>query len=191
MATSVLGLISVYERIDVICRADQGRSPVTGYKHKGVRCLGLVVKTPGCWPREMACIEARYRGIDERCASSRISNVTCSTVGIAFVIGLERDYPATVSTIAKTCAKLASRGDTGTQCVLCERYVHALIHVPLRYLRPTSALDLRKRLLKHGKHASQYASWMICHKSIEQSKRIPQVARLPYRQGYVMRVTRP
>jgi cytoplasmic tRNA 2-thiolation protein 2 len=40
-----------------------------------------------------------------------------------FITGLERDFPSTVSTIARTCAKLAPRGDEGVQCVLCERSV--------------------------------------------------------------------
>ncbi|KAI0303838.1 hypothetical protein B0F90DRAFT_1334879 [Multifurca ochricompacta] len=37
-----------------------------------------------------------------------------------FIIGLERDYPSTVSTIAKTVGKLAPRGDSRVRCVLCE-----------------------------------------------------------------------
>jgi cytoplasmic tRNA 2-thiolation protein 2 len=41
----------------------------------------------------------------------------------AFVTGLDRDFPSTVSTIARTCAKLAPRGDAGARCVLCERCV--------------------------------------------------------------------
>jgi cytoplasmic tRNA 2-thiolation protein 2 len=39
---------------------------------------------------------------------------------IDFIIGLERDYPSTVSTIAKTCAKLAPKADRGGICLLCE-----------------------------------------------------------------------
>ena len=37
-----------------------------------------------------------------------------------FVIGLEKDYPSTVSTIAKTVGKLAPKGESGMRCVLCE-----------------------------------------------------------------------
>jgi len=40
---------------------------------------------------------------------------------LAFIIGLERDYPSTVSTIARTCAKLAPKKGTSGICVLCER----------------------------------------------------------------------
>ncbi|KAE9400191.1 hypothetical protein BT96DRAFT_1019003 [Gymnopus androsaceus JB14] len=38
-----------------------------------------------------------------------------------FIVGLERDYPSTVSTIARTCAKLAPKVSAGGICVLCER----------------------------------------------------------------------
>lgn len=37
-----------------------------------------------------------------------------------FIIGLERDYPSTVSTIAKTAGKLAPKGEFGERCILCE-----------------------------------------------------------------------
>jgi hypothetical protein len=41
-----------------------------------------------------------------------------------FIIGLERDYPSTVSTIARTCGKLAPKpqSDIAQRCFLCERY---------------------------------------------------------------------
>ncbi|KAH8822991.1 hypothetical protein DL96DRAFT_1620078 [Flagelloscypha sp. PMI_526] len=38
-----------------------------------------------------------------------------------FIIGLERDYPSTVSTITKTCAKLAPKKGTDGTCLLCQR----------------------------------------------------------------------
>ncbi|KAJ4500765.1 hypothetical protein C8R41DRAFT_907446 [Lentinula lateritia] len=38
-----------------------------------------------------------------------------------FIVGLERDYPSTVSTIARTCAKLAPRVGASGSCILCER----------------------------------------------------------------------
>ena len=37
-----------------------------------------------------------------------------------FIVGLEKDYPSTVSTIAKTVGKLAPKGESGMRCVLCE-----------------------------------------------------------------------
>ncbi len=40
-----------------------------------------------------------------------------------FIIGLERDYPSTISTIAKTAGKLAPKGESGERCVLCELWV--------------------------------------------------------------------
>ncbi|TFK40395.1 hypothetical protein BDQ12DRAFT_711752 [Crucibulum laeve] len=38
-----------------------------------------------------------------------------------FIMGLERDYPSTVSTIARTCAKLAPKEGSDGVCILCER----------------------------------------------------------------------
>ncbi|KAJ6531827.1 hypothetical protein B0H19DRAFT_965895 [Mycena capillaripes] len=38
-----------------------------------------------------------------------------------FIVGLERDYPSTVSTIARTCGKLAPKDSSDAMCILCER----------------------------------------------------------------------
>ncbi len=38
-----------------------------------------------------------------------------------FIFGLETDYPATVSTIARTCAKLTAKEGSDFACVLCGR----------------------------------------------------------------------
>jgi cytoplasmic tRNA 2-thiolation protein 2 len=43
---------------------------------------------------------------------------------IDFIVGLERDYPSTVSTIARTCAKLAPKDAANERCALCERYIY-------------------------------------------------------------------
>lgn len=45
------------------------------------------------------------------------------TVILDFIFGLESDYPATVSTVARTCAKLTPKEGSDDICVLCERYV--------------------------------------------------------------------
>ncbi|KAF9048629.1 hypothetical protein BJ165DRAFT_1039560 [Panaeolus papilionaceus] len=42
-----------------------------------------------------------------------------------FIFGLETDYPATVSTIARTCAKLAPKEAPSGVCILCQRPTHA------------------------------------------------------------------
>lgn len=39
----------------------------------------------------------------------------------AFITGLEKDYPSTVSTIVKTCAKVVAKGDSESECRLCSR----------------------------------------------------------------------
>ncbi|KAJ7650220.1 hypothetical protein FB45DRAFT_887313 [Roridomyces roridus] len=38
-----------------------------------------------------------------------------------FIVGLERDYPSTVSTIARTCGKLAPKDSSDSSCILCGR----------------------------------------------------------------------
>ncbi|KAH7884329.1 hypothetical protein F5I97DRAFT_1888710 [Phlebopus sp. FC_14] len=38
-----------------------------------------------------------------------------------FIVGLERDYPSTVSTIARTCAKLEPKSVSQGSCILCDR----------------------------------------------------------------------
>ncbi|XP_006459420.1 hypothetical protein AGABI2DRAFT_65567 [Agaricus bisporus var. bisporus H97] len=38
-----------------------------------------------------------------------------------FIMGLEKDYPSTVSTIARTCNKLTTKGDTSMKCLICQR----------------------------------------------------------------------
>ncbi|KAF8501502.1 hypothetical protein F5888DRAFT_1238229 [Russula emetica] len=49
-----------------------------------------------------------------------ISGRTIGGLTKDFIIGLEKDYPSTVSTIAKTVGKLAPKGESGMRCVLCE-----------------------------------------------------------------------
>ncbi|KAI0649242.1 hypothetical protein C8Q79DRAFT_1085802 [Trametes meyenii] len=38
-----------------------------------------------------------------------------------FIVGLEKDYPSTVSTIVRTCGKLAPKGEVSGKCILCGR----------------------------------------------------------------------
>ncbi|KAI0714321.1 hypothetical protein C8T65DRAFT_644705 [Cerioporus squamosus] len=38
-----------------------------------------------------------------------------------FILGLEQDYPSTVSTIVRTCGKLAPKGEVAGKCILCGR----------------------------------------------------------------------
>jgi cytoplasmic tRNA 2-thiolation protein 2 len=55
-----------------------------------------------------------------RYSSTRDSPSLISAGSVGFIIGLERDYPSTVSTIAKTVGKLAPKGKSGIRCILCE-----------------------------------------------------------------------
>jgi len=46
---------------------------------------------------------------------------------IEFIMGLEKDYPSTVSTITRTCAKLVSKDEPAGTCSICQRYRPAVI----------------------------------------------------------------
>ena len=41
---------------------------------------------------------------------------------LEFIMGLEKDYPSTVSTITRTCAKLVSKDEPAGTCPICQRY---------------------------------------------------------------------
>lgn len=47
----------------------------------------------------------------------------CANLPTDFIVGLEKDYPSTVSTIARTCGKLAPKVGSARACMLCEQYV--------------------------------------------------------------------
>jgi len=53
----------------------------------------------------------------------RLSSGRQSIVSLTrnFIMGLERDYPSTVNTIARTCAKVTPKEQSDTKCLLCER----------------------------------------------------------------------
>ncbi|TFK20282.1 hypothetical protein FA15DRAFT_625622 [Coprinopsis marcescibilis] len=53
----------------------------------------------------------------------RLASGKQSIVSLArdFIMGLEQDFPSTVSTIARTCAKVTPKQKSDTTCILCER----------------------------------------------------------------------
>ena len=53
--------------------------------------------------------------------NNNTNNQITYSVNTDFIYGLETDYPATVSTIARTCAKLAPKEASNNICVLCGR----------------------------------------------------------------------
>ena len=60
-----------------------------------------------------------------------------------FIVGLEKDYPSTVSTVVRTCGKLAPKGEAAGKCVVCERYALGQFHgEPL--LRGSKARAVRR-----------------------------------------------
>lgn len=45
-----------------------------------------------------------------------------------FIVGLEADYPSTVSTIASTCAKVEPKEESDAICVMCGRYAFRSVY---------------------------------------------------------------
>ncbi|KAH9959635.1 hypothetical protein BC827DRAFT_1212795 [Russula dissimulans] len=76
-----------------------------------LRDVGMKECTAWVWWHQVKVVGKQRIPISER---------TLGQLTKDFIIGLERDYPSTVSTIAKTVGKLAPKGKAGTRCVLCE-----------------------------------------------------------------------
>ncbi|CUA76089.1 Cytoplasmic tRNA 2-thiolation protein 2 [Danio rerio] [Rhizoctonia solani] len=69
----------------------------------------------GCWWRRVEVMPANVTAREE-------TGITKLTK--AFITGLDRDFPSTVHTIARTCEKLAPKGESNdSSCPLCERPV--------------------------------------------------------------------
>ncbi|KAJ1307519.1 hypothetical protein OPQ81_001617 [Rhizoctonia solani] len=69
----------------------------------------------GCWWRRVEVMPATITPREE----TGITKLTKD-----FISGLDRDFPSTVHTIARTCEKLAPKGgSSGSSCPLCERPV--------------------------------------------------------------------
>ena len=66
-------------------------------------------------------------------------------------MGLEKDYPSTVSTIARTCSKLAPKDDKGENCVLCERCVIFFFFIRSMAQVPPCFPDLPNGVYKTGR----------------------------------------
>lgn len=93
-------------------------------------------------------------------------------VNTDFIYGLETDYPATVSTIARTCAKLAPKEASNNICVLCGRYVSLSSMFQLQPLlaktvnsnkKKNTTLGQRSTTSKLGRQAYQYAPTRTQH----------------------------
>jgi len=76
-----------------------------------LRDVGTKECTAWVWWHKLSVVGKQRVPISER----TIGNLTKD-----FIVGLERDYPSTVSTIAKTVGKLAPKGKSGSRCILCE-----------------------------------------------------------------------
>jgi cytoplasmic tRNA 2-thiolation protein 2 len=110
---------SSWERRGSLGPATQGR------EHEGMSSLGLVAPTTGRGEAEDSYPQAEHRPLDKRQTRLHTPNLFSASNDWppGFIIGLERDYPSTVSTIAKTAGKLAPKGESGERCILCELWV--------------------------------------------------------------------
>ena len=75
---------------------------------------------------EVAGWETKYRWTHQRCVGRGGTCLCRSLIGdiLEFIMGLEKDYPSTVSTITRTCSKLASKDEPAGTCSICQRYDH-------------------------------------------------------------------
>ncbi|KAG8748268.1 hypothetical protein FRC10_007658 [Ceratobasidium sp. 414] len=91
----------------------------------------------GVWWRRVAVMPATM-GIPEESGITRLTK--------DFITGLDRNYPSTVHTIARTCDKLAPKGGmTHIRCLLCERPVQPGVQawkaqIAIRAFEPTTSL---------------------------------------------------
>ena len=97
--------------------------PAQRREHEGMPSLGLVAPTASGREAENSYPKTDHWPLDKR-QVHLLSYFLRVTNGLTeFIIGLERDYPPTVSTIAKTAGKLAPKGESGERCILCELWV--------------------------------------------------------------------
>ena len=112
------------------------RGPANGHEHGTIRVIrplrDIGMKECAIWAwwsgltvvgRERSSAGKQSIGALTKGESSLLSKFALPTNSLFadFIAGLERDYPSTVSTIARTCAKLAPKKGTNGICVLCER----------------------------------------------------------------------
>ncbi|KAK0204901.1 hypothetical protein DFS33DRAFT_1323676 [Desarmillaria ectypa] len=84
-----------------------------------------------------------------------------------FIVGLEKDYPSTVSTIARTCGKLAPKVGSTRACMLCEQPVQQGIRdwksrTSIRTLDVTQPTD---DVVKNSRFLSPYLCY-ACHTTL-------------------------
>lgn len=80
--------------------------------------LHVVGKSKWEWPGTKPGVGRLTKGQSNVCVESY--NLLIIFV-VDFIIGLEKDFPSTVSTIVRTCGKLAPKGDSAGACLICQR----------------------------------------------------------------------
>ena len=76
------------------------------------------------WPGGRQSIAGLTKGLS-LAATFVYRSLTWKT--LEFIMGLEKDYPSTVSTITRTCAKLVSKDEPAGTCSICQRYCRFLL----------------------------------------------------------------
>ncbi|KAG7451187.1 uncharacterized protein BT62DRAFT_941926 [Guyanagaster necrorhizus] len=81
-----------------------------------------------------------------------------------FIVGLEKDYPSTVSTIARTCGKLIPKAGSARKCILCEQPVQQGIQdwKSRTSIRTLDAAETTSDVIEHSRFISPYLCY-ACH----------------------------
>ncbi|KAK0469650.1 uncharacterized protein EV420DRAFT_1495894 [Desarmillaria tabescens] len=84
-----------------------------------------------------------------------------------FIVGLEKDYPSTVSTIARTCGKLAPKAGTTRACIFCEQPVQQGIRdwKSRTSIRTLDAAEPTDDVVKNSRFLSPYLCY-ACHTTL-------------------------
>lgn len=96
----------------------------TGVKECGTYAWWRRLKVIGKekWPGGRQSIGGLTKGTSAEGVPDRLSFIHRLS-SPEFILGLEKDYPSTVSTITRTCGKLVSKDAPAGTCLICQRYV--------------------------------------------------------------------
>lgn len=84
-----------------------------------------------------------------------------------FIVGLEKDYPSTVSTIARTCGKLSPKVGSARACMLCEQPVQQGIQdwKSRTSIRTLDAAEPTNNVVRDSQFLSPYLCY-ACHTTL-------------------------
>ncbi|KLO17147.1 hypothetical protein SCHPADRAFT_919621 [Schizopora paradoxa] len=105
---------------------DFSAQPTTIRVIRPLRDIGMKECSAWAWWRNLLIIGKEKLPINERQSIGGLTE--------EFIIGLEKDYPSTVSAIARTCAKVNPKDEATSRCAVCQRP------------HPSGALDWKARI---------------------------------------------